>query len=229
MKEEIEGLYAKGVASPGGPRHAAASARVSPKRWQGLRAGGLLSHEINHDRGADTVVPKWKATPPAAPARAASGPRGVEEPFMHGTFMRENRGVPSLPVSRSRGGGPLRVVNADVLAHFVPGFKRRQAPSYPVTRSRSRAQLTAGWRPIEVRLSVEVHDRAETVAAAGYRVEPVDPRSDCRGEFRFTRATSQTESGQNEILSRTAYSTESTSWRRDENAAYPDVGPAARA
>ena len=51
---------------------------------------------------------EWKATLLVALMRAVSGPRGVEEPCMHGTFMRENREIPFSPVVHGQVGGPLR-------------------------------------------------------------------------------------------------------------------------
>ena len=108
MKEEMKELYTEGLASRGGPESCAGGRKDVSEALTGVRAGRPLSHEINQGRGADTVVWSGRQHRLAAIARVASGPRGVEEPCMHGTFMRENREIPSSPAAHGQGDGPLR-------------------------------------------------------------------------------------------------------------------------
>ena len=108
MKEEMKELYTEGLASHGGP---APCGGVREGVVEALDRGTCRQaiEPRNKPRsGRRHRCVKWKATPPTALARAASGPRGVEEPCLHGTFMRENREIPSSPAAHGQGDGSLR-------------------------------------------------------------------------------------------------------------------------
>ncbi len=69
---------------------------------------GQLSHEINHDRGADTVLQRGRQHPQRRQREPLGDPAGSKNLRMHGTFMRENREIPSSPAAHGRGDGSPR-------------------------------------------------------------------------------------------------------------------------
>ena len=98
----------EGLASHGGPEPCGGGRKGVVEALARGTCRQAIEPRNNTRSGRRHRCVKWKATPSVAKARAASGPRGVEEPCMHGTFMRENREIPSSPVVYGRGGGPLR-------------------------------------------------------------------------------------------------------------------------
>ncbi len=97
MKEEMEELYAEGVATHGSPDHAGASARARSKRWFGVRAGGA-SEPRNEYNGVPTLFKLVEGNIAGGVNASRWGtPRGLKNLSMHATFMRENREIPSSP------------------------------------------------------------------------------------------------------------------------------------
>src|SRR6266498_5902026 len=97
MEKGMEEPYIEGVATHGGPDHAPTSVRTSVKRWVGVRAGQLLSREINvigvptsSLRAEGNIVGSAMRELPADPARS-------ENLCMRGISMRENREVGPAP------------------------------------------------------------------------------------------------------------------------------------
>src|SRR5579859_3075276 len=80
MKEEMKELHTEGVASHGGPKPCGGPRERAVEALAGVRAGGAIEPR-NGENEVPTPLDWWKATPLAAPARAAEGPRGVEEPM----------------------------------------------------------------------------------------------------------------------------------------------------
>lgn len=67
-----------------------------------------MSHETNCDRGADTVLQSGRQHLRRREREPLRDPAGSKNLCMHGTFMRENREIPSSPAVYGRGDGPLR-------------------------------------------------------------------------------------------------------------------------
>ena len=99
MKE----LYAEGIASHGGPAPCGGDREGVVEALASGTCRQAIEPRNNTRPGRRRRCVKRKATLLAAIARAAGGPRGVEEPCMHGTFMRENREIQSSPVVHGRG------------------------------------------------------------------------------------------------------------------------------
>ena len=107
----MEELHAEGLATHGDPESCAASREGRGEALAGARAGRAIEPRKVGTRGADGVWQSgrqhsWRRyrEPPGDPAR--SGIHG-----MCGTFVRENREVPCLPVRVVCGraaGGTLR-------------------------------------------------------------------------------------------------------------------------
>jgi len=108
MKEEMKALCTEGVAIHGGLGPCGAVRKGDVEAWAlGYVQAGLLSHETNAI-GVPTPFSRVEGNIRVGAMRAVEGLRGVEEPRMHGTFMRENREIPFSPAVHGRGGGPLR-------------------------------------------------------------------------------------------------------------------------
>jgi hypothetical protein len=111
MEEEMEELYAEGLATHGGPESCVDDPRGRGEALTGAGAGRAIEPR-NQRSGVPTLSRLWKATPLAALSRAVSGPRAVKEPGMYGTFMRENRESPCPPAwlitGRAAQGTPRR-------------------------------------------------------------------------------------------------------------------------
>jgi len=61
----------------------------------------LMSHEINYDRGADTVLQSGRQHPQWRQRELSRNPAGSKNLCMHGTFVRENRGeIPTSPIAQ---------------------------------------------------------------------------------------------------------------------------------
>jgi hypothetical protein len=99
MKEEMEELYTEGVATRGGPEPCDDARKDAAEALARGTCRQAIEPRNKPGSGCRHRSPEWKATSPTAVARAAGGPRGVEEPCMHGTFMRENREIPPLPAA----------------------------------------------------------------------------------------------------------------------------------
>lgn len=94
MKEGMREPYTEGVATHGGPEPCA-SARKGAGEALDRGTCRRAIEPRNQEYGVPTSCHYRKATPRAALARAVRGPRAVEEPGMHGTFVRENREIPN--------------------------------------------------------------------------------------------------------------------------------------
>src|SRR2546421_5727281 len=79
MEEEMEELYAEGLATHGGPESCVDDPRGRGEALTGAGAGGAIEPQ-NQRSGGPTLARLWKATPLAALSRAVSGPRAVKEP-----------------------------------------------------------------------------------------------------------------------------------------------------
>src|SRR5882757_4220948 len=80
MEEEMEELYAEGLANHGGPESCVASREGRGEALTGVRAGRAIEPR-NVSFGVPALFAKRKATPLAALARAVRGPRAVWEPW----------------------------------------------------------------------------------------------------------------------------------------------------
>ena len=79
MEEEMEELYAEGLATHGGPESCVDGPRGRGEALTGARAGRAIEPR-NGESGAPALSNERKATPLAALSRAAGGPRAVTEP-----------------------------------------------------------------------------------------------------------------------------------------------------
>src|SRR5215472_3642964 len=79
MEEEMEELYAEGLATHGGPESCVDDPRGRGEALAGARAGRAMEPR-NQQSGVPTLFKRWKATSLAALPRAVSGPRAVREP-----------------------------------------------------------------------------------------------------------------------------------------------------
>ena len=75
----MEELYVEGLATHGGPKSCVDVPRGRGEALTGARAGRVIEPR-NQLSGVPTLSRLWKATPLAALARAAWGPRAVKEP-----------------------------------------------------------------------------------------------------------------------------------------------------
>ena len=89
MKEEMKELYAEGLASHGGPESCVGGRKGVSEALTGVRAGRLLSHEINEERGADTVVDVEGNTVSGASASRERAPRGLRTLHARNLHARE--------------------------------------------------------------------------------------------------------------------------------------------
>jgi hypothetical protein len=98
MEEEMEELYAEGLATHGDPESCVDDPRGRGEALTGARAGRAIEPRNLNDRGADAVQEAEgniaggaRREPPGDPARS-------ENQGMSGTSMRENRESPCPPV-----------------------------------------------------------------------------------------------------------------------------------
>ena len=91
----MEELYAEGVATRGGPESCVDDPRGRGEALTGVRAGRVIEPR-NHSIGVPTLFKRWKATPSAAQARGAGGPRGVREPWHVRNLHVREPGDPTL-------------------------------------------------------------------------------------------------------------------------------------
>ena len=79
MEEEMEELYAEGLAIRGGPQSCVDDPRGRGEALTGARAGRAIEPR-NQRSGVPTLSRLRKAIPLAVLSRAARGPRAVKEP-----------------------------------------------------------------------------------------------------------------------------------------------------
>ena len=103
MEEEMEELYIEGLANHDdrepcvGARESAGEASVT------ARAGQAIEPRNHRVRGADAVYGCGRQHRQWRYRELLVGPARSETLCMYGTFMRENREVPRLPVGRITG------------------------------------------------------------------------------------------------------------------------------
>src|SRR5262249_9287805 len=110
MKEEMKELHTEGLASHGGPAPCGGVRKDVVEALVGGTCRQAIEPRNKRRSGCRRCCVKWKATPLVTLSRVASGPRGVEEPCMHGTFMCEKCAVRRFVVSPAQPGGTWRVV-----------------------------------------------------------------------------------------------------------------------
>jgi hypothetical protein len=103
LEEEMEELYAEGVAIHGGPESCAGAREGAGEALTGARVGRAIEPR-NHQFGVPTPSPWWKATRPVALCESLAGPARSKNHGMHRTSKRENREIPR-PVRRVIAGG----------------------------------------------------------------------------------------------------------------------------
>jgi hypothetical protein len=96
MKEEMEELYAKGLATHGDPGSCADDPRGRGEALTGARAGRAIEPR-NQESGVPTPLCWRKATSAVALARAAAGPRAVGEPGHVRNLHAREPGEPGPP------------------------------------------------------------------------------------------------------------------------------------
>src|SRR6187401_916070 len=92
MEEEMEELYAEGVATHGGPESCVDVPRGRGEALTGVRAGRAIEPR-NEAIGVPTLYKRRKATSLTALSRAVGGPRVVRDPW----HVRQNREIPPSP------------------------------------------------------------------------------------------------------------------------------------
>src|SRR6266851_9892720 len=95
MEEEMEELYAEGLATHGGPESCVDDPRGRGEALAGARAGRAIEPR-NQRSGVPALSRLRKATLLAAPARAAGGPRAVKEPGHVRNLHAREPGGPAL-------------------------------------------------------------------------------------------------------------------------------------
>ena len=107
----MEELHAEGLATHGDPESCAASREGRGEALTGARAGRAIEPRNVGDRGADACRQSGRQHPWRRYREPSGGPARSEIHGMCGTFVRENREVPCLPVRVVCGraaGGTLR-------------------------------------------------------------------------------------------------------------------------
>jgi len=107
----MEELHAEGLATHGGPESCVASREGRGEALAGARAGRAIEPRKNEGQGADALRKAEGNTAGGVTREPPGGPAGSEIHGMCGTFVRENREVPGLPVRVVCGraaGGTLR-------------------------------------------------------------------------------------------------------------------------
>jgi RNA-directed DNA polymerase len=89
MKES----YVKGLANRDGPESCVGAREGAGEALTGVRAGWVLSREINLDRDADLVRRWGRPQPTCRFGEAWRYPARSETPGMHGSNLRENREI----------------------------------------------------------------------------------------------------------------------------------------
>ncbi len=96
--------YIEGVASHDGPESCADNREVVGEALIGVRTGWGIEPRNPTDRGADVVHPDGKPRRLARYRKHQTDPARSKTLRMCGTFMRENREIPGLPVSYGEAG-----------------------------------------------------------------------------------------------------------------------------
>ena len=89
MKES----YVKGLANHDGPESCGGACEGDAEALTGVRAGWVLSREINSVRDADPVRRRGRPQPSCRIGQARRYPARSETPSMHGNNLRENREI----------------------------------------------------------------------------------------------------------------------------------------
>jgi hypothetical protein len=98
MEEEMEELYAEGLATHGDPESCVDDPRGRGEALTGARAGRAIEPRNHRVRGADAVYGSGRQHGQQRYRELLAGPARSENQGMYGTFMRENREVPCPPV-----------------------------------------------------------------------------------------------------------------------------------
>ena len=93
MKES----YVKGLANHDGPESCGGARKSDGEALTGVRAGWVLSREIDSVRDADPVRRRGRSQPSCRFGQARWYPARSETPGMHGNNLRENREILRLP------------------------------------------------------------------------------------------------------------------------------------
>ena len=93
MKES----YVKGLANHNGPESCVEWRDSLGEALTGVRAGRVLSREINLVRGADPLMMWGRQQPAVRKGKARWYPARSETPGMHGNNLRENREILQPP------------------------------------------------------------------------------------------------------------------------------------
>ena len=107
----MEELHAEGLATHGGPESCAASRERRGEALTGVRAGRAIEPRKAENRGAHALLKAEGNTAGSVTRELSGDPARSENHGMCGTFVRENREVPCLPVRVVCGrdaGGTLR-------------------------------------------------------------------------------------------------------------------------
>jgi len=89
MKES----YVKGLANRDGPKSCVGARKGDGEALTGVRAGWVLSREMNLVRDADPVRRRGRRKPTCRNGKARWYPARSETPGMHGNNLRENREI----------------------------------------------------------------------------------------------------------------------------------------
>jgi hypothetical protein len=95
MKES----YIEGLATHSGPESCAVVREDQGEALTGVRAGRVLSREINLLRGADVLRRCGRQHPARRYRETLRDPAWSETPGMYGNTLRENREVPCPPTA----------------------------------------------------------------------------------------------------------------------------------
>src|SRR6266536_1024371 len=98
MEEEMEELYAEGLATHGGPESCVDDPRGLGEALAGARAGRAIEPRNHNDRCADAVQEMEVKVAGGALREPLAGPARSEHHGMCGTSVRENRERPCPPV-----------------------------------------------------------------------------------------------------------------------------------
>ena len=85
--------YVKGLANHSGPESCVEWRDSLGEALTGVRAGRVLSREINSVRDADLLMMWGRPQPPGRHGKARRYPARSETPGMHGNNLRENREI----------------------------------------------------------------------------------------------------------------------------------------
>ncbi|SRR6266436_4822238 len=89
--------YVKGLANHNGPESCVEWRDSLGEALTGVRAGRVLSREINLVRGADPLMMWGRQQPAVRKGKARWYPARSETPGMHGNNLRENREILQPP------------------------------------------------------------------------------------------------------------------------------------